>query len=334
MISIIIPIYNGEKYIKDCIRSIQERILPYYEIEIIIINDGSVDNSAAICESLAKKYDYIKVIHQDNSGVSIARQRGIESARFENIMFIDIDDIIGSDFNVKLDNKTDFYIFSEYFDEDFVLDFQDSYYELIEGLLGVNKSNKYTKAHIHTVWSKIYKATIIRENNIKFEGNVFHGEDILFNLEYLKNCKKIKCIKKSYYVLRQNENSATHKFQENSIINDYNYYKKLETYNFNKDNKLKYLYYKSVLNGIWITLNQYFFNDKNIKKLSDKKRDLENMLSKEPYNTAINKYTFLSKGEKKIFFELMKYKQFTLLYFLYKVCYKLFRKRKLHNYKI
>ena len=334
MISIIIPIYNGEKYIENCIKSIQNRVSPFHEIEIILIDDGSTDKSGAICDYLAEKIEYIKVIHQENSGVSVARQRGIKEAKFKNIMFVDVDDIIGSDFNFKIDDKIDLYIFSKYFERDFIIDSKNNYYNLIEGLLGVNKNNLYTKSHINAVWSKIYKANILKDNNIKFDKDISHGEDILFNLKYITNCNKIKCVNKSFYILQQNNMSATHKFQENSIINDYNYYKELRKFNFDNDEHLNKIYYNSVLNGIWITLNQYFFNKKNNKKLYILKKELKKMILKEPYNTAINKYIYLSEKKQKLFFILMKYKQITLLSILYKLGVKISKKRKLDNYKI
>ena len=92
LVSIIIPIYNSEKYLKKCIDSILEQ--KYNNLEIILINDGSTDNSGKICDRLAIEDKRIKVIHKLNEGVSIARNKGLEMAKGEYIFFIDSDDYI------------------------------------------------------------------------------------------------------------------------------------------------------------------------------------------------------------------------------------------------
>ena len=91
-ISIIIPIYNGEKFIEKCIKSIKNQT--FKDFEIILVNDGSSDNSGQICDELAKNDNRIKVIHQENLGVSEARNRGIIASKGEYICFIDCDDYI------------------------------------------------------------------------------------------------------------------------------------------------------------------------------------------------------------------------------------------------
>ena len=95
-ISVIIPIFNGEKYIEDCVQSLQNQSLS--EFEIILINDGSKDNTANICNKLSEEDSRIKVIHQENSGVSVARNKGIKSAYGEYICFIDCDDYVDKDY--------------------------------------------------------------------------------------------------------------------------------------------------------------------------------------------------------------------------------------------
>ena len=95
-ISVIIPVFNGEKYIKDCVRSLLNQTLS--EFEIILINDGSKDNTADICNKLSKEDSRIKVIHQENSGVSIARNKGIQNANGEYLCFIDCDDYLDRDY--------------------------------------------------------------------------------------------------------------------------------------------------------------------------------------------------------------------------------------------
>lgn len=95
-ISVIIPVFNGEKYIEDCVQCLMNQTLS--EFEIILINDGSKDNTANICNKLSEEDSRIKVIHQENFGVSIARNKGIQNANGEYICFIDCDDYLDSDY--------------------------------------------------------------------------------------------------------------------------------------------------------------------------------------------------------------------------------------------
>ena len=91
-ISIIVPVYNAEKYLVECLNSLVEQT--YKNIEIILIDDGSIDNSAKICDEYAKKDERIKVVHQKNSGVSVARNNGLDMHTGDYVMFVDSDDWI------------------------------------------------------------------------------------------------------------------------------------------------------------------------------------------------------------------------------------------------
>ena len=92
LISIIIPVYNVEKYLKECVDSVRKQT--YKNLEIILIDDGSKDNSGKLCDELAKEDNRIKVIHKENGGLSDARNVGIENATGEYIQFIDSDDFV------------------------------------------------------------------------------------------------------------------------------------------------------------------------------------------------------------------------------------------------
>lgn len=107
MISVIVPIYNMEKYLKRCLDSIVNQT--YSDLEIILINDGSKDNSKEICDDYAKKDKRIRVIHKDNEGVSAARNDGIDAANGEYLAFVDSDDYIAPDMIERLYNNTKAY---------------------------------------------------------------------------------------------------------------------------------------------------------------------------------------------------------------------------------
>src|SRR5690606_10105587 len=96
VVSVIVPIYQAEKFVKRCVGSILQQT--HKDFEILLINDGSTDNSAFICNEYAEKYPNIRVFHQENAGPSAARNKGIDEAKGEFITFIDADDFVGDQF--------------------------------------------------------------------------------------------------------------------------------------------------------------------------------------------------------------------------------------------
>ena len=199
-VSIIIPIYNSEKYINKCVDAILCQT--FKKIEIILINDGSTDKSLEIIESYAKKYDFIKVIDQKNCGVSATRNKGLEVATGNYVMFIDNDDWIETDY------VETFYNTITTTNSDIV----------IGGYRRINSKNKVLKKTIISnyidiynqiaPWGKIYKKSYLNNNNIFFRNYVL-GEDIYFNCLAYSKTNKIKTIKYCGYNWFYNENSIS-----------------------------------------------------------------------------------------------------------------------------
>jgi len=185
-ISVIIPIYNMEKYIDRVLQSLIYQ-LDENNDEIIIIDDGSTDSSLKICEKYKSNYLNIRIEKTKNSGPSSARNYGIKISTGEYIIFIDADDYIEDGYienliaNVK---KYPLVICG---------------YNIIKGSekRGVLYKNKaevvhkeqsiilYEKELLSTLWNKIYISKIIKENNIKFDNMIYKGEDLIFNLNYI-----------------------------------------------------------------------------------------------------------------------------------------------------
>lgn len=194
LISIIIPVYNAEKYINRCIKSIINQ--SYLELEIIVVNDGSTDNSLSICETLATQDNRIKVISQDNGGVSKARNTGLRSAKGEYVMFLDSDDYMLPDMcktmlDVLHSKQADCVICGiqepegglwcpqRNIDYSTLEDFKrDFIYQLNTELLS-------------PCWNKIFKRQFI--TNL-FNEEISFGEDLIFDLEYLNNCSSLSFI--------------------------------------------------------------------------------------------------------------------------------------------
>ena len=218
-LSIIIPAYNAEQYIKQCLDSIlQNDKESLSKTEIIVINDGSTDNTLKILESY-NQYKNIKIHTTKNQGVSAARNLGISLAKGEWITFIDADDTVNSNFSkvVSLvkNSKTSFIIFSNY-----DIEITDKKILTVQTL----QSSMYLSGPV----SKAYNRQFLIKYKMLFEKDVLIGEDMLFNLEVIQNSDAIESYKIGFYNYRQNNNSATRRFNQKIIESDKKFYKKLE----------------------------------------------------------------------------------------------------------
>lgn len=204
LVSIIVPVYNSEQYIERCIKSVLKQTYRYFEL--ILLNDGSTDDSADIIESYAKLDTRIRYINKINEGVSITRNLGIEISEGEYIMFIDNDDYIGEDYLEKyVDaievNRSDLVIGGyQRVNHNEVL-FQD-----------YPRDTNWGKYVILSPWAKIYRAQLIKSNCIKFLDYSI-GEDIYFNFQVFKYANKISHIKSLDYYWYYNGNSISNTSQ-------------------------------------------------------------------------------------------------------------------------
>jgi len=228
LVSVIIPIFNAEKYIKECINSVLNQ--SYKNLEIICINDGSRDKSLEILEKFNDSR--IKIINKNNEGVSVARNEGILLAKGKYVVFVDVDDCLVNSSIEKLVNKI-----SESESTDMVI----GNYHIINternGSVKINKEIEPSKiinkvfnklyddgidalGNVRTVWGKIYKRDIIINNNIKFYKNVKLFEDGIFNIEYLTKSNSVFVTGDVVYNYRITEDSAVHKYYKDKYIQD------------------------------------------------------------------------------------------------------------------
>lgn len=195
-VSIIIPVYNAAKTINRCVSSLINQSYSY--IEIILIDDGSKDNSLLLCNELSMKDKRVKVIHQDNLGVSAARNKGIQEATGKWVMFVDSDDWIEQNTvqcMVELvQNDEDIlgvYSFvNEYTDTSIAMKIEDGNYTVGE-LISRFERIRNIEAILCSVCNKIYYRSSIVKNNIRFESGIKFGEDFIFNSRVMKFTKKI-----------------------------------------------------------------------------------------------------------------------------------------------
>lgn len=204
LISIIIPVYNAEKYIEKCLKSI---LTIEDNIEIIVINDGSVDNTKEILENYEVKYPNIRCIHQKNSGVSVSRNTGMEHANGDYLMFVDADDVFDKEMydnlvSIVKQNDIDF-VYGDYntiSENDTIYD----YMKMKKGIDSIDALKKYYLSHadLNTCWGKIFKTNIVKTNNIRFPKNMKIGEDRIFVGNYLEHISNFKYINKPVYKYR------------------------------------------------------------------------------------------------------------------------------------
>ena len=215
MVSVIVPVYNGEQYLRECINSICNQ--SYKELEIIIINDGSNDNTSKIARQIKNEDNRVIYVEHENKGVSYSRNKGLDLATGEYIVFVDCDDTIEKGYIELLFNQisknnldivscgyTDISIYGTIKLNDFYM-----------GNSILNKDefiNNIFKGIGGTLWGKIFKAEIINKNKIRLKNNIFMCEDMLFVLQYAMKSKVFGAIEESLYNYnRKNENSVSSK---------------------------------------------------------------------------------------------------------------------------
>lgn len=224
LISIVVPVYNVEKFIDECITSIINQ--SFREFELLLINDGSLDKSGEICDKYSLIDSRVRVIHKKNSGVSDSRNIGIDLAKGRYLMFADSDDYVDKDWCKKLYNMQEKYkdsmiVCSYIMRNSSKLNTYDveKKYTSIEEYLKFDRKNFmeiYNCNLLNSLCNKIYDLNIIKKNNIKLIKDLSLGEDLLFNLEYIKRVNDIIYLNDSLYVYyRRGIESLDNKYYKN-----------------------------------------------------------------------------------------------------------------------
>lgn len=226
-ISVIVPIYNAEKFLHYCIDSILNQ--SFVDFEILLVNDGSTDNSGRICDEYAGKDTRAKVIHKQNGGVSSARNAGIEAAKGEYICFVDSDDYLESNYLKELVETK-----KKYPDFDNVwCGFQtvEDYLKSNINTVASEYNKDYSFSNLSSImdlcekwlvqmpWNKLFLTKTIKENSIIFPPELSLGEDYIFNLRYLDctNGKIVVINKPLYDYLRDGKESLDNKYYANLL---------------------------------------------------------------------------------------------------------------------
>ena len=202
MVSIIVPVYNAQNSLERCLMSIIRQRYPQWEL--ILVDDGSQDDSLAICKRYSDKDSRIRVIHTENCGVSSARNTGIENAHGEYITFVDSDDMIHTDFLSEcLSDKEDLivtnYIKPSTLDS---LHYKEDHPELV-----------FQQSAVRPVWGKVFVRKIIEDHHIRFDTNIRFAEDTIFVLQYCFHIKTIAYVFQHLYEYERSPNHSVFKYK-------------------------------------------------------------------------------------------------------------------------
>lgn len=225
MISVIVPVYKVEKYLRKCVESIRNQT--YKDLEIVLVDDGSPDHCGKICDELAQEDKRIHVIHQENGGLAAARNRGLDfvfhegtAGRGDFVGFVDSDDTIGADmYRTMLDAMDD--------NCDLVI----CGHQVVKENEAVQEKNPCPSVSLdedelweevfarlnNAVWNKLYRCELI--GDLRFPTGVIHGEDLIFNLNYLRQCRSGVINRTEFYnYLKRKDSITTGKFNEKKLM--------------------------------------------------------------------------------------------------------------------
>ena len=255
-VSIIVPVYNVEKYIEKCINSLKNQTLS--DIEIILVDDSSTDSSLKLCQKAAEEDARIKVIHKINEGAGMARNAGLEVAKGEYIGFIDSDDFVEENMYETLCAKADEYgsdlilsgilfvdgnMFSEtgekeskiYFDADTHFETPESLKELRMGIVGARPEDLDDSKYGMGVVKNLFKNEIIKKNNLAFESErKMISEDALFMIDYISCIKKATGLPEAFYNYKRNSNSISKSYKSDRLEKSLIFVNQVEK-RFNRD---------------------------------------------------------------------------------------------------
>lgn len=289
-VSIIVPVYNTEKYLTMCIESLTKQTLK--EIEIIIVDDGSKEECATLCDELAKNDERIKVIHKHNEGQGIARNYGIEVSSGEYIGFVDSDDYVDLKmyealyFSAKKNNadivmsgvtfvggntfgKEGDIEEKNYFDKETVFE-KDEIKQLLLGVVGALPSDADDSKYGVSVWKNIFRKSLISDKKIQFvsERKII-SEDAIFTVDFLGKCTKAVGIYGAFYRYRRNDESFSKAYRSDRFEKILVFLEEIEERIKNTVTKEEYdLYLKRLIQGyarILCSQEIMYAKEKNIK---------------------------------------------------------------------
>jgi len=287
-VSVIVPAYNAESFIENCVQSILSQT--YTDFELILVNDGSKDSTSTICHRLAEQDSRITVIDQENGGSSSAKNTGMDAAKGNYIEFVDADDTLDASYMEQLlrgmaEDEADLCVGNVAF---MVMDQGEQVLsrpspKLHEGMFTLKEYLSYYKEYMpHAVvgapWNKLFRREIIEKHNLRFDETTRNNEDTWFNLAYLRYCNKIFVSASPFYHYINHQNGSASRRYIDNIIEIYTetyrrstaFLKEAEMYDCNEQFCKSYFIGLCIgaLNGIALKATQYTKREK-LEKMRD-----------------------------------------------------------------
>ena len=339
-VSIVVPVYNTEKYLKQCVDSLLAQTLE--EIEILLVDDGSAEACARLCDELAEKDARIKVIHKTNGGLGLARNSGMEAASGEYVGFVDSDDytrpeMYESLYAAAVKNNADLAIsgmcfvggntFSHsgdavekhYFKEDTVFE-GDGIKTLLLGVVGALPKEPDDSRYGVSVCKNIFRRSLLGKENVEFfsERKII-SEDTLFMVDYIKQIEKAVGISGAFYCYRRNDTSLSKSYRSDRFEKVLIFLSELENHIQDKLSEEEYrLYLDRLIQGygrIVCSQEIMYAHDQKIKYRTLRTR-LKEICTHETMATVWKTYPWYQLPKKQAAFAFaMKYR----LYFLQKL---------------
>ena len=340
-VSIIVPVYNVEKYLERCINSLKNQTLE--DIEIILVDDSSTDSSLEICKKMTMEDSRIKVIHKVNEGAGKARNAALKIATGEYIGFVDSDDFVEMDMFKTLYEKSMKYnsdlvmsgvlfvngnMFSKegeciskiYFDKDTHFETEEELKKLKMGIVGATPEDSDDSKYGMSIWKNLFKSEIIKRNNITFQSERdMLSEDALFMIDYISCIDKATGINEAFYNYCRNGDSISKSYKKDRFENSLVFAQEVEK-RFKKD--IKPEEYQIYINRFWQAMCRVlcsqeimYAKDNNIKYIELKNR-LKSVCTHSLTVKALKSYPIKTLPlRQKVFAYGMKYR----LYFLLKI---------------
>lgn len=335
-VSIIVPIYNVEKYLDRCVQTLLGQTLK--DIEIIMVDDGSPDNCPKMCDEYAKKDSRVKVIHKQNAGLGYARNSGLDIATGEYVGFVDSDDYISVDMYEKLyakakEQNVDAVLCSYYSEsnghlrkanidrlsnKERSLDACPTY---IAEVIGGLPTDIYRQHHGYSVWKMLFSNDVIKKNHLRFKSErEFVSEDILFQLDFSLHASKLFIYPEPLYYYCANEGSLTKRYDYTRFNREVSLYLKIGDTIKNSKRDIPSIELRM---SRLLMYKAFYSVCDTIKYLHYKEsiRQLNKIVDNDYLHSILETYPIrlLPSLSQRLFYFLLRFKCVNLVYLLYKL---------------
>ena len=309
VVSIIVPVYNAEEFLDECIQHVIKQT--YTNWELILVDDGATDRSPEICDGYARQDARIKVIHQSNGGVSKARNAGLDAASGQFVVFCDSDDWMDENalaFYVREQAKNDADLVfgdmcnvtkniqrrAKLFNQDFDICGKEICKGIICACIGYGYNpyppKPFVISGLGSIGNKMYKLDIIRSEQIRSTdetNNIY--EDNLFTIQYLSKIDRVCYKSETVYYYRQTEGSSIHRYRPDSLDTSEKIFRKVSEIIAAQEERSTFekAFHVLVMRRLSEELRVYYFHKDNKRSVAESCRELKKKIHSEPYRQAI-----------------------------------------------